>query len=131
MKMNNMKTNKITATIVIEIEDSRGLASRCNFPMTKESVLENIRIYSGSNLESKKSIISFKATNPLTEEIREFQKMEEIANIAIAEVELRITDFERVRNCGLLDKKYKDIELSSKIFRKELDNWNWRQDCSN
>lgn len=107
-----MKTNKITATIVIEIEDNRSLDTRCCCPMTKERILQDIHIGTGDYLISKETIISFKETNPLTDsDIRIAQDMSSIE--------------EAVDICTL----HSPVLYSQ--LRDELDNWNWRQDCSN
>jgi hypothetical protein len=107
-----MKTNKIKATIVIEIEDNRCLASRCWCPMTKERILQDINIGGGDYFTSKETIIPFEETNPLTDsDIRIDQAMSSIE--------------ESVDICTL---------HSSVLYRRlddEIDNWNWRQDYTN
>lgn len=101
-----MKTNKITVTMIIEIEDNRSLATRCWCPITKELILQNIHIGSGDNLTSKENIISFEETNPLTVD------------------DIRInTDMIAIEDAICFSRVY--MQLNDTI-----ENWNWRQDCS-
>lgn len=107
-----MKTNKITATIVIEIEDNRTLAGRCWCPITEKYILQSIDIGSDDHFTVKTTIISFECTNPLTDsDIRTHDDMSRIRKAVDA--------------CTL-----QSPILYGQLF-DELGNWNWRQDCSN
>ena len=116
-----MKTNKITATIVIEIEDNRSLESKCWCPMTKERILQDIHIGDSDYFISKETRISFEETNPLTDsDIRIYQDMSAIDD-ALCKL------YDDYNNAMRPQRGYCEIPC----LYDYIDKWNWRQDCSN
>lgn len=122
-----MKTNKITATIVIEIEDNRMGEYRATHPINKKLIEKNIDLrlnkcfvpYHFSTAVIKS--ININETFPLTEAQIKYY----LSCVAIDDALCKLYD--HYNDAMNPQRGYGEIPS----LYDYLDNWNWRQDCNN